>query len=234
MKMLKFAQVRPLLFLTQFLCAPFLMAATQSNSELVATLAKIPGLSAQHVVSNKDFCRRLDQLFIQIAKGHGMRAGESTLLASTALQKMISEFKDGRASDFVALRHLGTHFEEIQSRSSDPLYLRPDKILGPALGIEGEVSFILNASELRFMASLPENQPIILAANHAATLTPARLQEAIILARQRNSPIHILWLGSVHNDDNVLEAAPYFGLASQTRGSFLDLSSSELPCASQI
>jgi hypothetical protein len=232
--MLKLPQIRNLFLLIPFLFTPVLFASTPGTSDLVATLAKIPGLSAQHVVSNKDFCRRLDQLFIQIATGHGVSAGESTLLASTALQKMISEFKDGRASDFVALRHLGSHFEQIQARSSEPLYLRPDKVLAPALGIEGEVSFILNASELRFMASLPEGQPILLAANHAATLTPARLQEAILMARQRNSPIHILWLGSDRNDDNVREAAPYFGLASQTRGSFLDLSSSELPCANQI
>lgn len=224
----KFSSHRNFLFI--LLVAAANSATATTLTDRLIGLVSTQGTHKIQVVQTRDFCQRLDQMFQRLGTDYGLTPKDNSILAAVATRKLIDEFRDGRTSDFVQLRRLGYHFEKIQGRSQEPLFFRPEKLVGPALGLTDDVNLVLSSNELRFLGTLSPGKPVVVFANHSAAMTPNRLDEIRLVASQRGNPIHVVWLGSAVNDDNLLEASPLFSLSLQTGGSFVDLSGEAIPC----
>lgn len=183
------------------------------------------------VLGKEAFCNRLIQAFTSLGNQAGFNPSQTTQIAHGAMAKVIQEFRNGRASDYLSSQALFSE-SNLPMEKNIPGYIATAQFLGRAIGTSENVSLALSASELRFIPHVQKNTDIIVIAKHAAALTVERVNKIIELARQQNIKVHVLWVGeSNENSQEIEEARVLAWIVSATGGRFTNLGGHDWPCS---
>jgi hypothetical protein len=186
-----------------------------NNREIQAQPETLP----IRIISKDMFCKRLQLTFVQYAANSGYNKVQTAMLASTASQMVIQEFRSGRATDYMNAAALAHYAHQ------------PANFIGTAMGLSANVALALSTGELRFIPYAQKDTDIVVIAQNAAPLTTARAQKIVEVARSLKVRVSVLWVGAESIDEADLERTRLLGwIVGMTGGFLTNLGGSETPC----
>jgi hypothetical protein len=219
----------------------FLIAAATVffATEVVAQMMPQPGMNQNiakqesvpvRILPKDMFCKRLQSSFVEYASTTGYNKLQTAMLASTASQMVVQEFRNGRASDYMDAAALA-HYAQQPDLAPKNSYLQMAAFVGNAMGLSPRVSLALGTGELRFITYAQADTDIVVIAQNAAPLTAERAAKIVEVARSLKVRISAIWVGSDKMEDADMEKTRLLGwIVAMTGGSLTNLGGTETAC----
>lgn len=191
------------------------------------TTAAVPQI---RIVSKEMFCKNLQLTFVQYAATSGYSKVQTKMLASTATQMVVQEFKNGRASDYMNTAALA-HYADQPDLAPKNSYLQMANFIGTAMGLSSKVTLALSTGELRFIPFAQTDMDIVVIAQNAAPLTPERAKKIVEIAMAKKVRISVLWVGSESIEAGDQDQTRMLGwIVGMTGGFLTNLGGSDTIC----
>lgn len=182
------------------------------------------------LISKEMFCKNLQLTFVQYAATNGYSKIQTKMLASTATQMVVQEFRNGRASDYMNTAALA-HYADQPDLAPKNTYLQMANFIGTAMGLSPKVSLALSTGELRFIPFAESDMDIVVIAQNAAPLTPERAKKIVEVATAKKVRISVLWVGAESIEATDLDQTRMLGwIVSMTGGFLTNLGGSDTIC----
>lgn len=182
------------------------------------------------LIPKEMFCKNLQLTFVQYAATNGYSKVQTKMLASTATQMVVQEFRNGRASDYMNTAALA-HYADQPDLAPKNSYLQMAKFIGTAMGLSPKVSLALGTGELRFIPFAETDMDIVVIAQNAAPLTPERAQKIVEVATAKKVRVSVLWVGPESIDASDLDQTRMLGwIVGMTGGFLTNLGGSDTIC----
>jgi len=198
----------------------------KSFSKNVAKEESIP----VRIMSKDIFCKRLQSSFVEYASTTGYNKLQTAMLASTASQMVVQEFRNGRASDYMDAAALA-HYAQQPDLAPKNSYLQMAAFVGNAMGLSPRVSLALSTGELRFITYAQANTDIVVIAQNAAPLTAERAAKIVEVAKSLKVRVSAIWVGSDTMEASDVEKTRLLGwIVAMTGGFLTNLGGTETAC----
>jgi hypothetical protein len=209
-------------------------------SEAAAQMMQVQGMQQNvareetvpvRILPKDQFCKRLQMSFVEYASTTGYNKLQTAMLASTASQMVVQEFRNGRASDYMDAAALA-HYAQQPDLAPKNSYLQMAAFVGNAMGLSPRVSLALSTGELRFITYAQADTDIVVIAQNAAPLTAERAAKIVEIARSLKVRVSAIWVGSESMDASDMEKTKLLGwIVGMTGGFLTNLGGTETACA---
>ncbi len=202
------------------------MMPRQDLKQYVAKEESVP----VRILPKDMFCKRLQSSFVEYASTTGYNKLQTAMLASTASQMVVQEFRSGRASDYMDAAALA-HYAQQPDLAPKNSFLQMAAFVGNAMGLSPKVSLALSTGELRFITYAQADTDIVVIAQNAAPLTAERAAKIVEIARSLNVRISAIWVGTESMEAADVEKTRLLGwIVGMTGGFLTNLGGNETAC----
>jgi hypothetical protein len=207
---------------------------------------RVPELSAKGVslrlIGKSEFCSRLATGLSAFGQSQGLSDVQRALLAANGTSRIVTDFKNGRATDYLSVAGLGGAAGVPMTAAGDA-YLPLASLVGPAIGVGRALNVALTPAELRFLPQAQRGIDFLVIATNAAALNPERIQKIAAVARASGTRLHVIWTGEAELVPQAAsagaagfssaraEAQAMAWLAAVTGGAFVNLGGPGNPCS---